>query len=55
MPNDGDDGIANTEINQRRQHWFHDGIVGGDPELESISGVRHFWALGNPMTKSWAG
>jgi hypothetical protein len=49
---DPDDGVAIAEIGRRLQKWLDEGLVGGEPEPESITGSRHFWALGNPLTKA---
>jgi hypothetical protein len=49
--NDPDDGAAIAEISRRLEKWLDEGLVGGEAEPESITGVRHFWVLGNPLTK----
>ncbi|MGD0718673.1 MAG: hypothetical protein ABSA15_03740 [Thermoplasmata archaeon] len=50
-PNDPDEGAAIAEISRRLEKWLAEGLVGGDQEPESITGVRHFWVLGHPQTK----
>jgi hypothetical protein len=42
-----DDGAAIAEIGERLQKWREQGVVGGDSEPESITGLRHYWVLGN--------
>lgn len=49
---DPDEGITIAEINQRLEKWLAEGLVGGDQEPESITGIRHFWVLGHPQTKA---
>ncbi|MGD0587898.1 MAG: hypothetical protein ABSA63_03795 [Thermoplasmata archaeon] len=49
--NDPDDGVAIAEIGRRLEKWLNEGLVGGEAEPESITGVRHFWVIGNPLTK----
>lgn len=44
--NDPDDGVAIAEIRRRLEKWLDEGLVGGEKEPESITGNRHFWALG---------
>ncbi len=44
--NDPDDGVAIAEIRRRLEKWLDEGLVGGEKEPESITGDRHFWALG---------
>jgi len=41
-----DEGAAIAEISRRLQKWVDEGLVGGDAAPESITGLRHFWALG---------
>jgi hypothetical protein len=48
---DPDAGAAKAEIGRRLQKWREDGLIGGDVEPESITGERHFWAIGKPLTK----
>jgi hypothetical protein len=49
--NDPDDGAAAAEIGRRLQKWQEDGLIGGDVEPESITGTRHYWVVGKPLTK----
>ena len=44
------DETAVAEISSRLEKWFSEGLVGGEKEPESITGKRHFWALGSPPT-----
>jgi hypothetical protein len=44
-----DEGAAVAEINRRLQVWVGEGQVGGEAEPESITGDRHFWALGRSV------
>jgi hypothetical protein len=44
--NEPDEGAATAEIGRRLQKWLDEGLIGGDPQPESITGNRHFWALG---------
>jgi hypothetical protein len=41
-PNDADEGAAIAEIGRRLEKWLDEGLVGGEQEPESITGVRHF-------------
>jgi hypothetical protein len=45
-PDAPDEGAATAEISRRLQHWLDEGLIGGDAVPESITGNRHFWALG---------
>jgi hypothetical protein len=49
--NDPDDGVATAEIGRRLQKWLEEGLVGGEKEPESLTGVRHFWVIGNAPVK----
>jgi len=49
--NDVDAGSAVAEIAQRLEKWRKEGLIGGDEAPESITGDRHFWAVGKPLTK----
>jgi hypothetical protein len=59
VPSDGrptasaepDEDAAIAEIDRRLQKWAAEGLVGGEEAPESITGVRHFWALGNTQRK----
>jgi pentatricopeptide repeat protein len=42
-----DEGAAIAEIGQRLQLWRDQGLVGGEVEPESITGLRHFWVIGS--------
>jgi hypothetical protein len=46
-----DDGAAVAEIGRRLEKWLAEGLIGGEAAPESITRVRHFWALGNPLGK----
>ncbi|MCI4372984.1 MAG: hypothetical protein L3K02_05020 [Thermoplasmata archaeon] len=46
-----DSGAAVAEIAQRLEKWLKEGLIGGDEAPESITGDRHFWVIGNPLTK----
>jgi hypothetical protein len=48
---DPDDGAAIAEIGRRLEKWLKEGLVGGEIEPESTSGVRHYWVLGNSLKK----
>jgi|HubBroStandDraft_1064217.scaffolds.fasta_scaffold316134_2 hypothetical protein len=48
---DADAGAAVAEISERLEKWRSDGLIGGDGAPESITGDRHFWAIGKPLTK----
>ncbi len=50
-PNGMDTGAAVAQISQRLEKWLKEGLVGGDVEPESVTGDRHFWAVGKPLTK----
>jgi hypothetical protein len=49
--NDPDEGAAVAEVSRRLQKWLDQGLIGGEQEPESITGDRHFWVLGNTLTK----
>lgn len=49
--NDVDAGSAVAEIAQRLEKWRKEGLIGGDEAPESITGDRHFWAVGKPLAK----
>jgi hypothetical protein len=49
--NDVDSGAAVAEIGQRLEKWCEDGLIGGDEAPESITGDRHFWSIGKPLSK----
>jgi hypothetical protein len=42
-----DEGAAVAEISQRLQKLVVQGVVGGDPNPEPVTGDRHFWVLGH--------
>jgi hypothetical protein len=45
-----DEGAAIAEIGERLQVWHEQGLVGGESEPESITKLRHYWALGASRT-----
>jgi hypothetical protein len=49
--NPPDDGAAVAEIRSRLETWAERGDVGGEAEPESITGDRHFWAIGSALSK----
>ena len=49
--NPPDEGAAIAEVRRRLERWLEQGDVGGEAEPESITGDRHFWAIGSALPK----
>jgi hypothetical protein len=48
---DPDDGAAVAEIGRRLEKWRDEGLIGGEEAPGSVTGTRHFWVIGKPLTK----
>ena len=46
-----DEGAAIAEVRRRLESWLEQGNLGGEAEPESITGDRHYWAIGSSLSK----
>jgi hypothetical protein len=46
-----DEGAAIAEVRRRLESWLEQGDLGGEAEPESITGDRHYWAIGSSLSK----